>query len=179
MQVSGHIFLQVWWHQIINQTILKVLFCILWHNFQEGLVAFLAMGLLYTNIPPVFCTFTFYFNFQYIHYIWKWCSIWTSYNTFCPPFYFHKCIFFSGPFTIIVPVNAAFDKLPADQLAILKQDTGALANVLQYHIVKGLIFSWDLVSGEILTSLNGHYIRVYSRGSVSICMFVVKSCIAH
>lgn len=87
--------------------------------------------------------------------------------------------FFSGPFTIIVPVNAAFDKLPADQLAILKQDTGALANVLQYHIVKGLIFSWDLVSGEILTSLNGHYIRVYSRGSVSICMFVVKSCIAH
>ncbi|VDI27966.1 Hypothetical predicted protein [Mytilus galloprovincialis] len=70
-----------------------------------------------------------------------------------------------GPFTLIVPTNEAFAKLPPATVASLQKDSSALANVLQYHVVKGSIYSWDMVSGEILSSLNGHYIRVYSQGS--------------
>lgn len=73
----------------------------------------------------------------------------------------------TGPFTLIVPTNEAFAKLPPATVASLQKDSSALANVLQYHVVKGSIYSWDMVSGEILSSLNGHYIRVYSQGSVS------------
>ena len=76
---------------------------------------------------------------------------------------------FSGPFTLLAPTDAAFAKIPADKVAALKQDTSALANILQYHVIKGMVFSWDMVFGEIITSLNGHLIRVYSQGSVSFC----------
>jgi len=72
-----------------------------------------------------------------------------------------------GPFTVLVPVNGAFDKLPVDELNAIKSDTNQLTNVLQYHVIKGDLFSFDLQSGLVVKSLNGHAVRVYnSRGNL-------------
>ncbi|XP_060070233.1 transforming growth factor-beta-induced protein ig-h3-like [Ylistrum balloti] len=70
-----------------------------------------------------------------------------------------------GPFTIIAPVDSAFAKIPSEVAANLTANPNELANVLQYHVVKGEIFTFDLRSGQVLTSLNGHSIRVYMSGN--------------
>ncbi|XP_033742177.1 periostin-like [Pecten maximus] len=69
-----------------------------------------------------------------------------------------------GPFTIIAPVDSAFAKIPSEVAANLTANPNELANILQYHVVKGEIFTFDLKSGQVLTSLNGHSIRVYVSG---------------
>ncbi|KAK3100441.1 hypothetical protein FSP39_020008 [Pinctada imbricata] len=66
-----------------------------------------------------------------------------------------------GPFTLLAPVDAAFAKLPADVVKGLTADTNALTGVLQYHVIKESIFTWDLQQGEVIPSLNDHSIRVY------------------
>ena len=47
-----------------------------------------------------------------------------------------------GPFTVFAPTNAAFDALPAGTLdSLLKDPTGALANILKLHVVSGAVDS--------------------------------------
>ncbi|KAJ8297565.1 hypothetical protein KUTeg_024096, partial [Tegillarca granosa] len=72
-----------------------------------------------------------------------------------------------GPFTVLIPVNSAFEKLPTDELNAITSDTNKLTDVLQYHVIKGDLFSFDLQSGLVVKSLNGHAVRVYnSRGNL-------------
>ena len=40
-----------------------------------------------------------------------------------------------GPFTVFVPIDAAFDRLSSDQQSRLIADPEKLARVLKYHIV--------------------------------------------
>ncbi|KAL3879183.1 hypothetical protein ACJMK2_031492 [Sinanodonta woodiana] len=70
-----------------------------------------------------------------------------------------------GPFTVLVPSNAAFAKIPPKDLEQIESDPGKLADMIQYHIVKGDVFTWDLATSEHLQSLNGHVIRVYTTGN--------------
>ena len=74
----------------------------------------------------------------------------------------------SGPFTLLAPTDGAIAKIPQTDVAALTSDTKALANVLSYHLINGSIFTWDLKSNELLTSVNGHVVRVYSRNGVSV-----------
>jgi uncharacterized surface protein with fasciclin (FAS1) repeats len=61
-----------------------------------------------------------------------------------------------GPFTVFAPTDAAFAALPADQLAALLADpTGALATILQFHVVGSAAYSSDIADGLMLTSLEG------------------------
>ena len=47
-----------------------------------------------------------------------------------------------GPFTVFAPTNAAFDALPAGTLdSLLKDPTGALANILKLHVISGAVDS--------------------------------------
>ena len=52
----------------------------------------------------------------------------------------------AGPYTVLVPSDAAFDKLPAGALdALMKEDARAeLTGVLTYHILPGTILAADL-----------------------------------
>jgi len=43
-----------------------------------------------------------------------------------------------GPFTVVAPDNAAFDKLPAELLATLAGDVELLKKVLLFHVVPGM-----------------------------------------
>ncbi len=56
-----------------------------------------------------------------------------------------------GPFTIFAPTNAAFAKVDAKTLDGLKADKVALAGVLTYHVVPGLVKAKDVAAGEVTT----------------------------
>jgi uncharacterized surface protein with fasciclin (FAS1) repeats len=51
-----------------------------------------------------------------------------------------------GPYTVLVPTDAAFDKLPAGALdGLMKEDARAeLTGVLTYHILPGAILAGDI-----------------------------------
>lgn len=57
-----------------------------------------------------------------------------------------------GPFTVFAPTDAAFAKIPADQLNALLADKAALTKVLTYHVVPGRILARDVRTGEVKTA---------------------------
>ncbi len=61
-----------------------------------------------------------------------------------------------GPFTVFAPTDDAFGELGQETIDILFADaTGALATILQYHVVSGNIMASDLSDGQITTMLEG------------------------
>ena len=73
-------------------------------------------------------------------------------------------------YTIFAPNNQAFASLPEGVLSSLLADpTGALADVLKLHVVKGRLAASNLYDGQILHSLSGERLQVgVSDGEVSI-----------
>jgi uncharacterized surface protein with fasciclin (FAS1) repeats len=75
-----------------------------------------------------------------------------------------------GPFTVFAPTDAAFAALPAGTVeALLADTTGALADILKYHVLAGKVMSTDLSDGMTATTLLGKNIKVtISGGNVFI-----------
>jgi uncharacterized surface protein with fasciclin (FAS1) repeats len=66
-----------------------------------------------------------------------------------------------GPFTVFAPTDAAFAALPDGTIETLLSDpTGALAQILLYHVVGGQALSTDLSDGQTITTLLGEDITV-------------------
>jgi transforming growth factor-beta-induced protein len=64
-----------------------------------------------------------------------------------------------GPFTIFAPTNAAFAKVDPKAVEALKADKAALAGVLTYHVVAGMVKAKDVAAGEVAT-VNGAKITI-------------------
>jgi len=62
-----------------------------------------------------------------------------------------------GPFTVLAPTNAGFDRLPAGELARLLQpaNRAELVNILTYHVASGTVLSSDLSDGQRITTVQG------------------------
>jgi len=73
----------------------------------------------------------------------------------------------NGPYTILVPVDSAFAKLGQAELNNLQTTPGLLDEVVGVHIIPGELFSWDFVSGRVIVSDNGHFVRVYRNNGKS------------
>jgi len=75
-----------------------------------------------------------------------------------------------GPFTIFAPTDAAFSALPEGTVASLLEDpTGALSDILLYHVVGAKALSSDLSNGQVIETLNGDNIEVkFKDGKVYI-----------
>jgi len=56
-----------------------------------------------------------------------------------------------GPFTVFAPTDAAFAKIPAEQLQALLADKAALTKVLTYHVVPGAVMAKDVRTGSVKT----------------------------
>jgi uncharacterized surface protein with fasciclin (FAS1) repeats len=70
-----------------------------------------------------------------------------------------------GPFTVFAPTDDAFAALPAGVLdALLADPTGALADVLLYHVVAGNTLAGDLNDGDALATLLGPNVNVSIMG---------------
>ena len=66
-----------------------------------------------------------------------------------------------GPFTLFAPTDAAFEALPEGTVSSLLEDpTGALANILLYHVVGSMAYSTDLSNGQMISTLQGDQIAV-------------------
>ena len=66
-----------------------------------------------------------------------------------------------GPFTVFAPTDAAFAALPAGVLdELLADPSGALTQVLLYHVVAGAALSTDLTDGQTIATLFGENISV-------------------
>lgn len=70
----------------------------------------------------------------------------------------------SGPFTVFMPTDAAFAKLPPGRLAALMKDKSALKEVLLYHIVTGTLSSADIAK------LNGKGKKTAEGGDMQVMM---------
>ncbi|MCZ4407777.1 fasciclin domain-containing protein [Cryomorphaceae bacterium 1068] len=66
-----------------------------------------------------------------------------------------------GTFTLFAPTDAAFDALPSGVLDILLADpTGALADVLLYHVAGSIELAADLSDGQVIPTVNGQDVTV-------------------
>jgi uncharacterized surface protein with fasciclin (FAS1) repeats len=77
----------------------------------------------------------------------------------------------TGPFTIFAPTDLAFGKLPTDKMTeLLKPENKVkLADILNYHIVRGKTNFKDLKDGQKLKTLEGKELNVrVSNGDVTI-----------
>lgn len=66
-----------------------------------------------------------------------------------------------GPFTVFAPTDEAFGNLPDGVLDDLLTDpTGALADILLYHVIGDNLLSGDLSDGQTVETLNGESITI-------------------
>jgi len=67
----------------------------------------------------------------------------------------------TGPFTVFAPTDAAFAALPAGTVETLLVDpTGALTQILLYHVVGAQALSTDLTNGQTVATLQGQTVTV-------------------
>jgi uncharacterized surface protein with fasciclin (FAS1) repeats len=68
-------------------------------------------------------------------------------------------------FTVFAPTDAAFAKLPAGTVAeLLKEPTGALKDILLYHVVGAKVESPKVVTLTKATTVNGADVTIEVRG---------------
>jgi uncharacterized surface protein with fasciclin (FAS1) repeats len=66
-----------------------------------------------------------------------------------------------GTFTLFAPTDDAFAALPEGLLGILLDDpTGALADILLYHVAGSIELATDLSDGQLITTVNGQDVTV-------------------
>ena len=74
----------------------------------------------------------------------------------------------SREITLFAPTDAAFDALPADAVARLRDDPTVLRAVLEHHVLDVRVMSDDLVTGEIASRDGGALDVVVTDGRVTV-----------
>jgi uncharacterized surface protein with fasciclin (FAS1) repeats len=72
-----------------------------------------------------------------------------------------------GPFTVFAPTDAAFAKIPKDQLDALLADKAKLTKVLTYHVVAGKVMAADVKAGPVKT-VEGSNMTITTVGGVMV-----------
>jgi uncharacterized surface protein with fasciclin (FAS1) repeats len=72
-----------------------------------------------------------------------------------------------GPFTVFAPTDAAFAKVPKDQLDALLADKAKLTAVLTYHVVPGQVMAKDVKAGKVKT-VQGSDLTLSTSGGVKV-----------
>ncbi len=73
-----------------------------------------------------------------------------------------------GPFTVFAPTDAAFSKVPKDQLDALLKDKAKLTAVLTYHVVPGKVMAKDVKPGMVKTVQGGELTISTNGGTVMV-----------
>jgi uncharacterized surface protein with fasciclin (FAS1) repeats len=72
-----------------------------------------------------------------------------------------------GPFTVFVPTDAAFAKIPKATLDALLADKAKLTAVLTYHVVPGAVMAKDVKAGKVKT-VQGQELTISTAGGVKV-----------
>ncbi|ADV67032.1 fasciclin domain-containing protein [Deinococcus maricopensis] len=70
-----------------------------------------------------------------------------------------------GPYTVFAPTNAAFDKLPSDQLSMVLNDPAMLQSLLMYHVVPGKVNAKQVMSLKQARTAQGSNVMVMTSGN--------------
>lgn len=70
-----------------------------------------------------------------------------------------------GQVTVFLPVNSAFDNLPAGLLDAYRENEEALQNLITHHIVEGKVRSGDLSDGESVEMMSGETVEISTTGA--------------
>ena len=70
-----------------------------------------------------------------------------------------------GPFTVFAPTNAAFAKVPQDQLNALLNDPEQLRQVLLYHVIPARVTSGQVVRLRAAKTAQGANVNIAVSGS--------------
>jgi uncharacterized surface protein with fasciclin (FAS1) repeats len=73
-----------------------------------------------------------------------------------------------GPFTVFAPTDEAFAQLPPGTVDALLADPPALAEVLTFHVVDGILLAEDVVAAGTLTTLQGGTLTVDTSDGVKV-----------
>jgi len=73
-----------------------------------------------------------------------------------------------GPFTVFAPTDAAFAKIPQDQLNVLLNDKAALTRVLTYHVVAGKYEAADVVTMTRVATVEGQSLTIDAGDAVMV-----------
>ena len=73
----------------------------------------------------------------------------------------------NGPFTVFAPTDAAFAKIPKQDLDALLADKARLSAVLTYHVVPGTVMSKDVKAGMVKT-VEGSSLTVSTMAGVKV-----------
>ncbi len=73
----------------------------------------------------------------------------------------------AGPFTVFAPTDAAFAKIPKQDLDALLADKAKLTSVLTYHVVPGTVMAKDVKAGMVKT-VEGSSLTVSTMGGVKV-----------
>ena len=65
-----------------------------------------------------------------------------------------------GPFTVFAPTDAAFEKIPADDLEAILADKELLTSILTYHVVAGKVMSSDVVNLSSAATVEGSEVSI-------------------
>jgi uncharacterized surface protein with fasciclin (FAS1) repeats len=68
-----------------------------------------------------------------------------------------------GPYTVFAPTDAAFAKLPKDNLDALLKDQAKLKAILTYHVLPGAFNPTQLVKLNSAQTLNGKMAKIVSK----------------
>lgn len=72
-----------------------------------------------------------------------------------------------GPFTVFVPTDEAFAKIPKADLDALLANKEKLSAVLTYHVVPGKVMAKDVKAGDVAT-VNGKTIKITTANGVVV-----------
>jgi len=73
-----------------------------------------------------------------------------------------------GPFTVFVPTDEAFAKLPAGTLEALLKDKAKLKAVLTYHVVAGKVMAADVVKLSEAKTVQGQNVKITTMSGVMV-----------
>jgi uncharacterized surface protein with fasciclin (FAS1) repeats len=74
----------------------------------------------------------------------------------------------NGPFTVFVPNNDAFGKIPSEKLTEIMDDVKFMRDVLLYHIIEGEYDSESLGKEKKLTTLLGPELNIESKEDIIV-----------
>ncbi|MCU0836843.1 MAG: fasciclin domain-containing protein [Chromatiaceae bacterium] len=73
-----------------------------------------------------------------------------------------------GPFTVFAPTDAAFAKIPTEQLQALLADREALTKVLTYHVVPGKVMAADVAKVDSAKTVEGSSLSIDTSDGVRV-----------
>ncbi|NEX61817.1 fasciclin domain-containing protein [Noviherbaspirillum galbum] len=73
-----------------------------------------------------------------------------------------------GPYTVFVPANSAFDKLPVDTREALMHDKAKLAQIIAYHVIPGKVLVSDVKPGKVKTMEGDPVVLKSDNGKITL-----------